>query len=100
MPNGGTLTLQTRSLCDEVELDVIDTGTGIAPDVLAKLFKPFQTTKPNGNGLGLATARRIVIAHGGEMTVASTVGHGTKFTIRLPIAPLASEAKPRDNPDA
>jgi signal transduction histidine kinase len=85
MPHGGTLTLQTRTVGQTVELDIIDTGHGIPPDVLANLFKPFQTTKANGNGLGLATARRIIQAHGGSIHVESEVGHGTKFTIRLPI---------------
>jgi signal transduction histidine kinase len=86
MPNGGTLTLQSRAADGFVELDVIDTGVGIPPDVRAKLFQPFRTTKTNGNGLGLATARKIVVAHGGTMTVQSEVGRGTKFTIRLPAA--------------
>ncbi|QEL15357.1 two-component system sensor histidine kinase NtrB [Limnoglobus roseus] len=86
MPNGGTLTLQARADGDFVELDVIDTGVGIPPEVRAKLFKPFQTTKADGNGLGLATARKIVVAHGGTMTVQSEVGRGTKFTLRLPVA--------------
>lgn len=85
MPNGGTLTLQSRLASDGfVELDVIDTGVGMTPEVQKKLFQPFHTTKENGNGLGLATARKIVVAHGGTMTVQSEVGRGTKFTIRLP----------------
>lgn len=86
MPNGGTLTLQARLDGDCVELDVIDTGVGIAPEAQKKLFQAFHTTKPTGNGLGLATARKIVVAHGGAMTVQSEVGRGTKFTIRLPVA--------------
>lgn len=85
MPNGGTLTLQSRRDGEFVELDVIDTGMGIPPEVQKKLFRPFLTTKENGNGLGLATARKIIMAHGGTMTVQSEVGRGTKFTIRLPI---------------
>jgi signal transduction histidine kinase len=70
-----------------VYLDVIDNGVGIAPEALAKLFRPFYTTKPDGNGLGLATTRKIVIAHGGAIEVQSTPGRGTKFTIALPAAP-------------
>ncbi len=84
MPHGGTLTLQARAAGDCVELDVIDTGVGMSPEVQAKLFRPFQTTKADGHGLGLATARKIVVAHGGSMTVQSEVGRGTKFTLRLP----------------
>jgi signal transduction histidine kinase len=70
-----------------VFLDVIDTGVGIAPEVMPKLFHPFHTTKPDGNGLGLATTRKIVRAHGGTIDVQSTPGRGTKFTIALPAAP-------------
>jgi signal transduction histidine kinase len=69
-----------------VYLDVIDTGVGIAPEALAKLFRPFHTTKPDGNGLGLATTRKIVAAHGGTIGVQSELGRGTKFTIALPAA--------------
>ena len=58
MPEGGTLTLIGRSENGTVFLDVIDTGVGIAPEAMAKLFRPFHTTKPDGSGLGLATARR------------------------------------------
>ncbi len=67
-------------------LDVIDTGQGIPPDQLPKLFRPFHTTKSNGHGLGLATTRKIVTAHGGTISVQSELGRGTKFTISLPAA--------------
>ena len=84
MPDGGTLTLQARAEGQEVVLDVIDTGCGMEPELAAKVFEPFLTTKSNGNGLGLATARKIVVAHGGSIAVQSEPGRGTKFTIRLP----------------
>jgi signal transduction histidine kinase len=91
MPEGGTLTLIGR--CEPskaggdnwVCLEVIDTGQGIPPDQIQKLFRPFHTTKANGNGLGLATTRKIIDAHGGTIDVQSELGHGTKFTIRLPV---------------
>ena len=86
MPDGGTLTLIGRADGDGVCLDVIDTGHGMTPDVLAKLFRPFHTTKQNGHGLGLPTARKVVLAHGGTVDVQSEPGRGTKFTIRLPAA--------------
>lgn len=86
MPDGGTLTLLGRTDGPWVCLDVIDTGQGMAADVLAKLFRPFHTTKKNGNGLGLATTRKIVAAHGGTIDVQSEPGRGTKFTIKLPAA--------------
>lgn len=84
MPEGGEITLQTRMDGEMVCLDVIDNGTGIEPDELPKIFRPFHTTKPGGTGLGLATTRKIVQAHGGEIEVQSQVGRGTKFTVRLP----------------
>ena len=86
MPDGGTLTLIGRAEGGRVFLDVIDTGVGIEPEAMAKLFRPFHTTKPDGNGLGLATTRKIVVAHGGTIDVQSTQGRGTKFTISLPAA--------------
>jgi signal transduction histidine kinase len=86
MPEGGTLTLQARSDGAAVALDVIDTGCGMAPELARQAFRPFVTGKPGGNGLGLATARKIVAAHGGTIDVQSEPGRGTKFTIRLPIA--------------
>ncbi|MBO0700235.1 MAG: two-component sensor histidine kinase [Zavarzinella sp.] len=87
MPEGGELILQTRANGDGVYLDVIDTGKGIEPGDLPKLFRPFHTTKPGGTGLGLATTRKIVRAHGGDIEVQSEPGHGTKFTVRLPVQP-------------
>lgn len=86
MPDGGALTLIGSTDGPRVLLDVIDTGVGIEPSAMAKLFRPFHTTKPDGSGLGLATARKIVAAHGGTIDVQSTPGRGTKFTIALPAA--------------
>jgi len=85
MPEGGDLILQTRADANAAYLDVIDTGRGIEPDELCKLFRPFHTTKPGGTGLGLPTTRKIVRAHGGDIEVQSEPGRGTKFTIRLPL---------------
>ncbi len=87
MPDGGTLTLIGRRDGDGVCLEVIDTGCGMTPEVLAKVFRPFHTTKQTGSGLGLPTARKIVLAHGGTIGVQSEPGRGTEFTIRLPAAP-------------
>jgi signal transduction histidine kinase len=84
MPEGGQVVLQTRLEQDCVCLDVIDTGKGIEPAEMPKLFRPFHTTKPGGTGLGLATTRKIVRAHGGDIEEQSEPGRGTKFTIRLP----------------
>ncbi len=86
MPDGGTLTVQASAAGAWVELSVIDTGHGMPPGVLARAFRPFVTTKPGGTGLGLATAKKVVEAHGGSVRVESEPGRGTKFTIRLPVS--------------
>jgi signal transduction histidine kinase len=65
-------------------LSVADTGPGIAPETIDKLFVPFFTTKHDGTGLGLAISQRLVEAHGGEVGVRSRVGSGTTFSVRLP----------------
>ncbi len=84
MPDGGELTIQAAADGDGVSLSVIDTGKGMTPEVAAKVFRPFFSTRPGGTGLGLATTRKIVEAHGGTIEVQSEVGRGSKFTIRLP----------------
>ena len=88
MPAGGTLTLTASRVGAAVELAVIDTGHGMGPAVLARLFQPFVTTKPGGHGLGLATARKLARAHGGDIRVDSTPGRGTRFTVTLPAGSL------------
>jgi signal transduction histidine kinase len=85
MPEGGTLTVQAEARPDEVCLALIDTGQGMTPDVLEKVFRPFFSTKAGGSGLGLATTRKIVQAHGGRIDVQSEPGRGTKFTLCLPV---------------
>jgi signal transduction histidine kinase len=69
-----------------VRVTVTDNGPGIAPDILDRIFEPYFTTKADvkGTGLGLATTRKMVAQHGGTLTVASTVGEGTTFTMTLP----------------
>ena len=84
MPQGGELTVQASAQGDEVILNLIDTGKGISADHLAKIFRPFFSTKPGGTGLGLPTTRKIIAAHGGAIRVQSDVGRGTQFSIHLP----------------
>ena len=84
MPRGGELTIQAAATPNGVVLSLIDTGEGMAPEVVAKAFKPFFSTKLGGSGLGLPTTRKIVLAHGGTLDLQSEVGKGTKFTISLP----------------
>jgi signal transduction histidine kinase len=75
---------------DEVGIYVKDNGRGIAPQNLANIFRPFFTTKGNGTGLGLSLARRIVEAHGGRIDVASSLDHGSKFVVTIPIRRAAA----------
>jgi len=86
MPRGGLLELQTRSRDGRVELDVIDNGCGMDEQTLARVFEAFYSTKATGSGLGLATVKRIVEAHGGRVTVESAPSRGTRFTVSLPPA--------------
>jgi PAS domain S-box-containing protein len=87
MPRGGYVTAATRFFpaTQIVEMSFADTGVGIPPDKLAKVFAPFFTTKTKGTGLGLAIARKIVETHGGRLTTRSTPGEGSTFTIHLPV---------------
>lgn len=99
MPNGGNLTLTSRKAPDagHVQIEVRDDGVGMPPEVLANMFEPFFTTKERGRGLGLglAISRNIVDRHGGRIEVASEPGHGTAFTITLP---LQSKVAPAGSP--
>jgi signal transduction histidine kinase len=86
MPKGGELTLRTWTTANDVFLAVCDTGIGMTEAVKQRIFEPFFTTKgEKGNGLGLSVSFGIVQRHDGEITVESRVGHGTTFTIRLPL---------------
>lgn len=84
LPEGGEILLRTRSERGENVLEVTDTGIGMPPEVLARVFDPFYSTRAGGSGLGLPTIRKIVEAHGGNIQVASEPGKGSQFTIRLP----------------
>ncbi|MGD9691777.1 MAG: PAS domain-containing sensor histidine kinase [Phycisphaerales bacterium] len=71
----------------EAAIHVIDTGPGIPPDRLPRIFEPYFTTRPGGSGLGLPTSRRLVEEHGGRIDVHSEPGKGSDFTIRIPLDP-------------
>ncbi|MGH6960382.1 MAG: ATP-binding protein, partial [Dongiaceae bacterium] len=79
-----TTTARTEAAGPHVRLSIIDNGPGIAEDKLPKIFEPLFTTKSFGVGLGLPTVQRIVEQHGATIEVASSVGEGTTFLIRLP----------------
>ena len=88
MPHGGRLEISTESDEDSAMVEVRDTGLGIAPEHLAKIYDPFFTTKQigKGTGLGLAVSYGIVRDHGGHIDVESKLGEGTRFQITLPLA--------------
>jgi len=100
MPSGGTLTLETRLMSEDeraqhtwaadgdwAAISVIDTGSGIPPELQERVFEPYFTTKPEGQGtgLGLATSYGIVAQHGGRMTLHSVPGQGSRFDVWLPV---------------
>lgn len=90
MPGGGSLTIST-SIChadgtaDMCEVRFCDSGEGIDPASLPRIFEPFYTTKQEGTGLGLSITRKIIEAHGGTLQVDSVTGEGTVVLIRLPV---------------
>jgi C4-dicarboxylate-specific signal transduction histidine kinase len=85
---GGRLTVRSRVTEGRVTVDIEDTGPGIPENVRANLFKPFFTTKREGNGLGLAISARIVAEHGGNIGYRCPPGGGTIFTVALqPVKP-------------
>ncbi|MFH0962433.1 MAG: ATP-binding protein [Planctomycetota bacterium] len=90
MPSGGELIVSTADDAGAALIRITDTGVGIPPENLRKLFQVYFSTKEGGTGLGLATARRIIEQHEGSVTVDSAVGKGTSFAIRLPAAPPSS----------
>ena len=86
MPGGGTVTLRTaRDGHDHARAEIADTGAGIAPEDLDKVFKLYYTTKPDGSGIGLSVVFRIVQLHDGSIDVQSEPGRGTTVTVRLPL---------------
>jgi PAS domain S-box-containing protein len=101
MPNGGTVTVSAENVMvqrqaaeganalapgEYVKITVMDEGVGIPPESLEKIFDPYYSTKPNGNGLGLTIAYSIIKAHKGIITVDSVPGKGTAFSFYLPAA--------------
>lgn len=85
LTRGGVLTLLTEEREEGVCVVVADTGSGIAPDLLSRIFEPFYTTKKKGSGLGLMIVQRIVRDHGGRIQLESNVGKGTTFRVWLPV---------------
>ena len=92
---GGAIRVATRARGDEVEVEVADTGCGIAAPELKRVFDPFVTTKDpeRGTGLGLFICAQIVHDHGGRIDVASEEGRGSTFRVVLPLERVAASAQ-------
>jgi two-component system NtrC family sensor kinase len=99
MPEGGTLTVAVQAADDELEVTVADTGVGIAPEALPRIFEPFYTTKEaSGSGLGLSVVYGIVERHGGTIDVESDAARGTTFRLTLPRHPPLPVSEPGNRP--
>lgn len=85
MPDGGTLTLRSRSDDGKAIIEVADTGTGLTPEECERIFTPYYTSKQHGTGLGLAIVQSVVSDHNGRISVRSEPGHGATFVIELPV---------------
>jgi two-component system, NtrC family, sensor kinase len=94
MPSGGVLgitsSLTVRDDIEYVRVEVSDTGTGIPPQILEKIFSPFYTTKAQGTGLGLPICSKLVKLHNGDIRVTSDITAGTVFTVELPSCHIGS----------
>lgn len=88
MPDGGRIDIESKKLGMDLEVAVIDTGSGIPEEIMDKIWTPLFTTKEKGMGFGLAICKKIVEAHGGSITVESDVGTGTKFKLTLPLSEM------------
>jgi signal transduction histidine kinase len=85
MSGGGELMIRTDKQEKEALIQISDTGSGISPDRLPHIFDAYYSSRPQGSGLGLPTAKKIIDAHKGSISVNSEPGKGTSFEIRLPL---------------
>ncbi len=85
MPNGGELRVELENRTSLAMIRISDSGIGIPPENIHRIFEPFWTSKARGTGLGLALCRKVAQEHGGNLTVESVVGVGTTFTVTLPM---------------
>jgi signal transduction histidine kinase len=97
-PGGGKLFVSLRRRADMAEIEIRDTGRGIAPEHRQRIFQLFFTTRPGGSGIGLASVFRTIQLHNGSIEFESEVGRGTSFRIALPLARQMEPAlsRPRD----
>jgi len=85
LSEGGKIIVRDESTRDYFKIYVSDTGSGISPDDMPHIFNPFFSTKPDGAGIDLATAKRIMDGHGGRIDVISNEENGTTFTLLFPL---------------
>ena len=91
-PRGGRVNVEARAQDAFVAIDVRDTGAGIAPELVDRIFDRFyKSAESRGAGLGLAIAKQLVAAHGGEIRAASVLGQGTDITFTLPVETSPTE---------
>jgi signal transduction histidine kinase len=96
MADGGEIEITSEQKGRDIIVTIMDTGPGIPPEVMSKLFVPFFTTRKSGSGLGMVVTRRIVENHGGTIDVESEVGAGTVVRISLPIVRSTQEVQHRE----
>jgi two-component system sensor histidine kinase AtoS len=98
---GGNIVIRIASdEGDRTRVEISDTGMGIAPEDISKVFEPYYSTKETGTGLGLAIVRKVIEDHGGTVTVHSKLGAGTTFTIILPTKAGLGDGETRGQGDA
>ena len=102
MPNGGRLRIRGTVVAWMVHLEISDTGNGIPPELMPRLFDPWVTTKPEGRGtgLGLGIVREVIHTHGGRVTAQSAPGEGATFVIELPLITRAASSDTTHGPDS
>ena len=87
----GEIIVRTDSKGRAGTIEIADTGAGMIPEKIERIFEAYYTSRPGGSGLGLPTARKIIEAHKGSITVNSQPGRGTSFTITLPLETVEGE---------
>jgi signal transduction histidine kinase len=92
-PQPGKINLSARQQGDMIAITIQDTGTGISPENMGKLFEPLFTTKARGIGLGLAVSQRLIEANGGHIEARSEPGKGSTFIVYLPVYRLRSNSQ-------
>jgi len=85
-PSGGRIAMGAARDPRSIVFEITDTGAGIPPGVLPKIFDLYFTTKPDGTGIGLPVTQQIVAAHGGRIDVSSTIGQGTTMRVTVPVS--------------